>query len=238
MSQQQCLTDRRRQLTGSRERSIRDTSSKLQREKNKVCLCKNKRNHRNSPAHLTKPEQNIKDSSVKGMFGYCISPFVFLSADASRFPHVHRDLRKQVQLLHLQHPVGQRVYPVFVHRLPGVSDSVEPGNTQTRHTTKFSQGALITSTPRIIASSPHFTTSSMYFPSLYHQFTSSHLQLLSACQADTQVSVSPPEQAPPPVTVHEDMFTSVDWVHSVCLGCVGSCDIFQFLRPAWRCTSL
>lgn len=77
-----------------------------------------------SPARLIlKPEGTI--------WFDCISPaLLFLSADlcgsSSWFPHVHCDLSEQVKLLYLHHFVGQRVDPVSVHRLSGVSDPVEP----------------------------------------------------------------------------------------------------------------
>lgn len=50
----------------------------------------------------------------------------------SGLPHVHCDLGEQVQLLHPDQAVGQRVDPVFVHRLAGVGDPVEPATGTSR----------------------------------------------------------------------------------------------------------
>lgn len=59
--------------------------------------------------------------------------FVFLNCQSdsaplrlSWFPHIHSDPGEQVQLLQLHHAVREGVDPVFVHRLPGVSDPVKP----------------------------------------------------------------------------------------------------------------
>lgn len=58
-------------------------------------------------------------SSVKGIrFLYCVP--------SSWFPDVHRDLGKQVKAVDCHHAVRQRVDPVLVHGVSGVSDAVEP----------------------------------------------------------------------------------------------------------------
>lgn len=123
-------SDRQRSLIDYSQRQVLNAPQRKEHTNFQwVSLCKNEKNHRNSPAHLIWLDQHFKDSSVKGTCGYCSSPAVFLLADpawASRFPHIHRDLGEQVQLIHLHHAVGQRLDPVFVHCFSGVSDPVKP----------------------------------------------------------------------------------------------------------------
>lgn len=62
---------------------------------------------------------------------------------SSRFSHVHCDFSEQVMLVYLHHLVGQRVDPVFVHRLSGVGDSVEPATQGTGEAFFFSRWDLV-----------------------------------------------------------------------------------------------
>lgn len=149
MSQQQRVTDRRRQLIGYSQRLIRDESSRPRREKTttkkttqtfSLSVCAKTRRIKETAETADVWVQHVwsdrtrtwKIQVSKAPFGfYCISPaFFLLSADShcssSWFPHVHCDFSEQIKLVYFHHFVGQRVDPVFVHRLSGVSDPVEP----------------------------------------------------------------------------------------------------------------
>lgn len=136
--QQQRLTERRRQLIGYSQQvsNQRRVIKAPQRRKHVASVCaNNKKDHRESstPDPTGPGLERFKCQRHIGDIGQHV---IFLSADRKSgsslwFPYIHCDLGEQIQLLHLHHSVGQRVDPIFVHRLSGVSNPVKPASKQT-----------------------------------------------------------------------------------------------------------
>lgn len=95
----------------------------------RVSLCKTRRT---MFSWRTWRPRNLKVQALKA---HLVSPVtscqLTLGGGSSWLPHIDCNFGEQIQFVHVDHTIGQRVDPVWVHGVSGVSDLVKPEWNQT-----------------------------------------------------------------------------------------------------------